>query len=212
MTPSADPTPLHVIMESTGSGDGISAGMAALIAAGISGVVAVLTAWITQMYSNKRHEAELAERKADRLFDARREIASRCLGAIEHYKASISTSDRIEVLRQLRAALAENGGELAILFSQKLNTLVRDTNRTINIIVLTRIFIKWRENDIRKLSELDEPTQDDLNEIKELKARIQEKKLELKHHTQELPKQFELLKNEFSKSLGTFEEPVKKDA
>lgn len=133
MTPTADPTPLHIIMESAGSSDGISAGVAALIASGISGVVAVLTAWITQMYSNKRHEAELAERKADRLFDARREVASRCFQAIHSYSAKnkdLLFNGRVEALEELTTTIREDAGELAMLFRPEVSELARRIQTT----------------------------------------------------------------------------------
>lgn len=76
MTPTADPTPLHIIMETTGSGDGISAGMAALIAAGISGVVAIATTWLNLWHSNKRHEADLNARHEESLRGDRIEALS----------------------------------------------------------------------------------------------------------------------------------------
>lgn len=133
MTPTADPTPLHIIMESAGNGDGISAGMAALIAAGISALIALFSASITQWFSNKRHEAELAERKADRLFDARREVASRCFQAIHSYRAKRKCplfDGRVEALEELTTTIQENAGELAMLFRPEVSELARRIQTT----------------------------------------------------------------------------------
>lgn len=71
MTPSADPTTLHVILENAGGGDGISAVWATVLASLIGALAAVVTTWLNLRHNNKKHLNEIDERKADRLFEAK---------------------------------------------------------------------------------------------------------------------------------------------
>lgn len=191
MTPTADPTPLHIIMESAGNSDGISAGMAALIAAGISALIALLSASITQWFSNKRHEAELAERKADRLFDARREVASRCLVAIQEYVLSASSHEtQIEASDHLRNLLTRNSGELAVLFSPELYDVILKINTSLLVARAIQILDEIGDDSPPETS----PQNDD-----ELPLNSQE-------HLDRLPGLFKELTEAFRRELGTYEE------
>lgn len=129
MTPTADPTPLHIIMETTGGSEGISAGCAALIAASISSVAAVLTAWLTQWYSNKRHRSDLKTRHEDSLRVER-------IKALHDYNQEVTKFVRFVAgglnVSPSTTSLLELQGRLDILFNAELvNIASRLTERSV---------------------------------------------------------------------------------
>lgn len=92
--PTASPTPLHIIMESAGGDNGISAGWAALIAAGISGAVAVITTWLNLRHSNKEHRDDITERREERTHSMKTEVAFDVFKLLESYR-HLDTKDPI---------------------------------------------------------------------------------------------------------------------
>lgn len=92
MTPSADPTFLHVIMESAGNSDGISAVwatvLASLIGALISGVVAVATTKANLKHSNERHTLDLKERRTERVFNTKLNTATELIESLNYLSTS----------------------------------------------------------------------------------------------------------------------------
>lgn len=168
-----------------------------------------LTVWLTQRYASKnlkttlkaesaKHEAQLAEQRADRLFEARREVASRCLGAIQAYVVHPSKHEkRSEASERLNSALTQVEGELALLFSRELNTIVSRISTRLLALRAQQILDEVVGNTILVPAL---QTDDELN-------------LEINDLMERLPELFKELTEAFSKELGTYEEPpVKKEA
>lgn len=206
MTPTAEPTTLHVVLENAGGGDGISAVESTLLAAFISALVAVATTWLNLRHNNKKHLTEINERKADRLFEARREVASRCLGAVQVYKAQQNNTEmQTEASEELRGKLDQDAGELAVLFSRELSAIASRISTDLLVIRALEVF--------SKVDELLNKSEDKSNEDTEPDSSDEEGELDSKFYKDRLSGLFEELTEAFSKELGTYEEPpVKKEA
>lgn len=154
----------------------------------------------------QKHKADLAERHADRLFDARREVASRCLGAVQIYKAQHDNTEmQTEASEELRGILDQDAGELAVLFSRELSAIASKISTDLLIIGALEF--------ISEVDELLNESEDKSNEDTEPDSSDEERELDPKFFKHRLSGLFEELTEAFSKELGTYEEPpVKKEA
>lgn len=199
-----------------------------VIVAIISGLVTVLvsstTVLLTQRYASNnlkatleaektKHEAQLTEQRADRLFEARREVASRCLKAIQRYKAQADYRDKIASLEQLNNTLTENGGELALLFSLELNEIVENIQGTI---FFTMHFVyneEQTQSNIAKLSAKNEPSRYDKEDSEKLTLSAKKDKEAVAEYMSTVRNECNDLTNRFRIELGTYEElPVRQEA
>lgn len=175
-----------------------------------------LTVWLTQRYASKnlketleaekaKHEAQLAEQRADRLFEARREVASRCLTANQHYKANWSDNER-EATRQLRAILNENAGEVAMLFSTELNEVMGNVRGTLSFIWHAMKNQEMNGKTISRLSAKKGLTEEEREEFNWLTYLSEKNREAIKSYTTTLWEEFNILTEAFREELGTYEE------
>lgn len=176
-----------------------------------------LTVWLTQRYASKnlkttlkaesaKHEAQLTEQRADRLFEARREVASRCLGAVQVYKAQQNNTDmQTEASEKLRGILDQDAGELAVLFSSELSAIA--SRISTDLLVIRALEVCSEVNQMLNISE-DKP-----NDGTEPDSSDKERAPDPKFFKDRLSGLFKELTESFSRELGTYEEPpVKKEA
>lgn len=149
MTPSAEPTPLHIIMESAGGGGLSDALLGSLLGAGLTGGLGLLVMLINNWKQDKRHGAELAEKRESRVYEARLELGKKLSASIRTYKnqtnpytlsfVEYGTSAEDEhALAQLRATLNEVHGDLDLLFSSDIQTLIAQITQKIDSIKKTK--------------------------------------------------------------------------
>lgn len=202
----------------TGLDPQVQSGWIASLTAALS---TVITVGLTQRYASKnlketlnvervKHEAQLAEQRADRLFDARREVASKCLGAIQHYKAQTDDNKKFEALEQLEAALIQNGGELTVLFSGELSKIVQEINKRILVILFSNNYGSFDEIELENLSKVSKPSRNERNQISNLNHLVRENKSKIEEDMVQLTEQFSLFAEAISKELGTYQEPPTK--
>lgn len=152
-----------------------------------------------------KHEAQLTEQRADRLFEARREIASRCLNAIQQYRNTKNqkSDKQIIALDILKEKLQAEQGDLILLFPPEVSGIAYQI-QTQSAFMRSQHKLEQRSE---KYSEIPSRAMDN-NEItdKEPLPDVTSTASRISFQNQKLTDLLESFTAEVTKELGTYQE------
>lgn len=157
----------------------------------------------------QKHRAELAERRADRLYEKRLDIATKCSTAIHRFSIQHELSQKLKESEDLLKIFSERQGEIVILFSPEVEA--KALNIQTGVIAIKVINFNMMKNQ-KKLEALKKTTgSDKVNqpEIKKLQESVTQFSSDLDTSLEQLTEQCVLFNELVTKALGTYQEFTK---
>lgn len=150
----------------------------------------------------EKHRAELAERRVDRLFNARLEVASECLRAIQEVRGHHNRDKQVKASLQLGQILKQNAGQILTLFSQEISQLAEEIRVKTDILRGLNYVHGVNIKEAKKLMSAP-PTDEEEGKLQDIR---EDYHLKVFNAIQTLEAKFTLFTDGIRKALGTHDE------